>query len=141
MSAPTDEVVRSSDLVFVCVKPDLLNEVVAELLPLEDDHSPLFVSVVAGVALVTLEEVCVCVCQLTCFFLQFFNPVYFSFKSYLLVSPVYPVVNMSDYESAGLSLIPDLGQPVEGKLENSVITVALCPGVMDLFPPQAQKPM
>ena len=51
--------VRSSDLVFVCVKPDLLSEVLADLLPLEDEHSPLFVSVVAGVPLATLEEVCV----------------------------------------------------------------------------------
>lgn len=51
-----NEVVRSSDLVFVCVKPDILTEVLGHLLPLEDDHSPLFVSVVAGVSIVTLEE-------------------------------------------------------------------------------------
>lgn len=51
-----NEVVRSSDLVFVCVKPDLLSEVLADLLPLEDEHSPLFVSVAAGVSLAILEE-------------------------------------------------------------------------------------
>ncbi|MPC21989.1 Pyrroline-5-carboxylate reductase 3 [Portunus trituberculatus] len=54
-----NEVVRSSDLVFVCVKPDLLGEMLADLLPLEDEHSPLFVSVVGGVPLATLEELCV----------------------------------------------------------------------------------
>lgn len=50
------EVVKNSDLVFICVKPQVLTEVVEDLMPLEDVHSPLFVSVVTGVSLVTLEE-------------------------------------------------------------------------------------
>ena len=63
MPGSTDEVVLSSDVVFVCVKPHLLKQVVASLLPLQDNHSPLFVSVVTGVNLSSLEEVCtVCVC-------------------------------------------------------------------------------
>lgn len=60
MLPPTDEVARSSDLVFLCVKPHLLTPVLADLLPLENNHSPLFVSVVTGVSLSDLEEVCLC---------------------------------------------------------------------------------
>ncbi|MPC52222.1 Pyrroline-5-carboxylate reductase [Portunus trituberculatus] len=55
-----DEVARSSDLVFLCVKPHLLTPVLADLLPLENNHSPLFISVVTGVSLSDLEEVCLC---------------------------------------------------------------------------------
>ncbi|XP_063846749.1 pyrroline-5-carboxylate reductase 3-like isoform X2 [Scylla paramamosain] len=51
-----NEVARTSDLVFLCVKPHLLSPVLADLLPLENNHSPLFVSVVTGVSLSDLEE-------------------------------------------------------------------------------------
>ncbi|XP_050696147.1 pyrroline-5-carboxylate reductase 3-like isoform X2 [Eriocheir sinensis] len=51
-----NEVVSSSDLVFLCVKPHLLGPVLADLQPLQDGHSPLFVSVVTGVCLEDLEE-------------------------------------------------------------------------------------
>lgn len=51
-----NEVVRSSDLVFICVKPHLLTPVIGDLLPLERNHNPLFISVVTGVCLADLEE-------------------------------------------------------------------------------------
>ena len=54
------------------------------------------------------------------------------------------VVTMSDYECAGPSSIlgsPSCSSSQTGKVNcgNSNVTVALCSGVMDYCPPQAQK--
>ncbi|KAG0710300.1 Pyrroline-5-carboxylate reductase 2 [Chionoecetes opilio] len=49
-----NDVVISSDLVFVCVKPHQLTSMLGDLPPL-GNHSPLFVSVVTGVSLGHLE--------------------------------------------------------------------------------------
>ncbi|KAK4313763.1 hypothetical protein Pmani_014919 [Petrolisthes manimaculis] len=49
-------VVMKSDVVFLCVKPHLLNNVIASLDPLPPDHNPLFVSIVTGHDIDSLEE-------------------------------------------------------------------------------------
>lgn len=56
-SPPPDTVVMKSDVVFLCVKPHLLNNVIASLDPLPPDHNPLFVSIVTGHDIDALEEV------------------------------------------------------------------------------------
>ncbi|XP_053626359.2 pyrroline-5-carboxylate reductase 2 isoform X2 [Cherax quadricarinatus] len=51
-----DKVIKQCDVIFLCVKPHLLRKMINELNTLEADHSPLFVSIVSGYDLNTLEE-------------------------------------------------------------------------------------
>lgn len=51
-----NRVVRECDVIFICVKPNFLTEVIEGLDPLERDHKPLFVSIVTGFDLLTLEQ-------------------------------------------------------------------------------------
>ncbi|XP_063599295.1 uncharacterized protein LOC134775684 isoform X3 [Penaeus indicus] len=51
-----NRVVCESDMVFLCVKPHLLADVIEGLDPLERNHNPLFVSVITGFDLHTLEQ-------------------------------------------------------------------------------------
>ncbi|KAK7077095.1 hypothetical protein SK128_002984 [Halocaridina rubra] len=51
-----NQVVRECDIIFICVKPNMLAEMIEGLDPLERDHNPLFVSVVTGFDVNTLEQ-------------------------------------------------------------------------------------
>ncbi|XP_069936383.1 pyrroline-5-carboxylate reductase 3-like isoform X1 [Cherax quadricarinatus] len=51
-----NKVIKQCDVIFLCVKPHLLRKMINELNTLEADHSPLFVSIVSGYDLNTLEE-------------------------------------------------------------------------------------
>nr|XP_053626359.1 pyrroline-5-carboxylate reductase 2-like isoform X2 [Cherax quadricarinatus] len=51
-----DKVIKQCDVIFLCVKPHLLRKMINELNTLEADHNPLFVSIVSGYDLNTLEE-------------------------------------------------------------------------------------
>ncbi|XP_076057063.1 pyrroline-5-carboxylate reductase 3-like [Oratosquilla oratoria] len=50
------EVIESSDIIFLSVKPHLLEGAVQELKPVKITHNPLFVSIVSGISLKSLEE-------------------------------------------------------------------------------------
>lgn len=51
-----NRLVKECDIIFLCVKPHLLTEMIEGLDPLERDHSPLFISVVTGFDICTLEQ-------------------------------------------------------------------------------------
>ncbi|XP_068243074.1 pyrroline-5-carboxylate reductase 3-like isoform X2 [Palaemon carinicauda] len=51
-----NRLVKECDIIFLCVKPHLLTEMIEGLDPLERDHSPLFISVVTGFDISTLEQ-------------------------------------------------------------------------------------
>ncbi|XP_071525662.1 uncharacterized protein [Panulirus ornatus] len=51
-----NEVVKQSDVIFLCVKPHLLMEMIDDLNPPERGHTPLFVSIVTGFDVKALEE-------------------------------------------------------------------------------------
>ena len=50
------EVVQSSDVIFIAVKPHMVEPVLKEVTPIVTDEN-LFVSIAAGITLKTLEEV------------------------------------------------------------------------------------
>ncbi|XP_042214539.1 pyrroline-5-carboxylate reductase 3-like isoform X3 [Homarus americanus] len=51
-----NEVVKHSDVIFLCVKPHHLTDMIGDLNALERSHNPLFVSIITGFDIKTLEE-------------------------------------------------------------------------------------
>nr|XP_045623752.1 pyrroline-5-carboxylate reductase 3-like isoform X2 [Procambarus clarkii] len=51
-----NEVVQTCDVIFLCVKPQFLTQMISELNTLDTGHDPLFISIVTGFDLETLEK-------------------------------------------------------------------------------------
>ena len=57
-SESNEELIRTCDVVFLAVKPQMAAEVLAPLVPVLQEHKPLLVSMAAGLTLQRIEEMC-----------------------------------------------------------------------------------